>query len=69
MTFFRVKTGWKRPRKREYKNYRSVSFQPDPKQKITKKIAKRFKDLKNTIMASFLFLARKSCKDDEKERK
>ena len=44
MAFFRVKTGWKRPRKREYKNYRSVSFQPD---------AKKFKKLKYTIMASF----------------
>ena len=54
MTFFRVKTGWKRPRKREYKNYRSVSFQPDAEQKITKKISEQFKDLKNTIMASFL---------------
>ena len=67
MDFFRVKTGWKSPRKREYKNYRSVSFQPDAEQKIKKKIAKKFKDLKNTIMASFL--ARKSCKNDEKERK
>ena len=54
MAFFRVKTGWKRPRKREYKNYRSVSFQPDAKQKIKKKIAKKFKNLKNIIMASFL---------------
>ena len=54
MAFFRVKTSWKRPRKREYKNYRSVSFQPDAEQKIKKKIAKKFKDLKNTIMASFL---------------
>ena len=31
MAFFQVKIGWKRPRKREYKNYRSVSFQPDEK--------------------------------------
>ena len=54
MAFFQVKTCWKRPRKREYKNYRSISFQPDAKQKIKKKIAKKFKDLKNTIMASFL---------------
>ena len=53
MAFFRVKTGWKRPRKGEYKNYRSVLFQPDAKQKIKKKIAKKFKNLKNTIMASF----------------
>ena len=37
------------PRKREYKKYRPVSFQPDAKQKIPKK----FKDLKNAIMASF----------------
>ena len=44
MAFFRVKTGWKRPRKREYKNYHSVSLQPD---------AKKFKKLKYTIMASF----------------
>ena len=54
MALFQVKTGWKRPRKREYKNYRSVSFQPDAKQKIKKKIAKKFKDLKNTIITSFL---------------
>ena len=40
------------PGKREYKNYRSVSFQPDAKQKTPKKIAKKFKNLKNTIMAS-----------------
>ena len=60
MAFFQVKTGWKRPRKREYKNYRSVSFQPNAKQKIQKKIAKKFKDLKNTTMASFL--AKKSWK-------
>ena len=53
MAFFQVKIGWKRPRKREYKNYRSVSFQPDAKQKIQNKIAKKFKGLKNTIMASF----------------
>ena len=37
MAFFQVKTGWKRPRKREYKNYRSVSFQHDAKYKIKKK--------------------------------
>ena len=53
MASFQVKTGWKKPRKREYKNYRSVSFQPEPKQKIKKKIAKKFNDLKSNIMASF----------------
>ena len=46
MASFQVKTGWKSPRKREYKNYSSVSFQPDAKWKIQKKIAKKFKDLK-----------------------
>ena len=54
MASFQVKTGWKRPRKREYKDYRSVSFQPDAKQKIKKKIARKFKDLKSNIMASYL---------------
>ena len=53
MASFQVKTGWKRPRKREYNDYRSVSFQPVAKQKIKKKIAKKFKDLKSNIMASF----------------
>ena len=53
MASFKAKIDWKRPRKREYKDYRSVSFQPDAKQKIKKKIAKKFKDLKSNIMASF----------------
>ena len=53
MASFQVKTGWKRPRKREYKDYRSVSFQPDAKQKIKQKIAKKFKDLKSNIISSF----------------
>ena len=64
MAFFQVKTGWKRPRKREYKNYCSVSFQPDAKYKIQKKIAKKYKDLKNTIMVSVL--AKKSLKRTQK---
>ena len=38
---------------KERKDYRSVSFQPDTKQKIKKKIAKKFKDLKSNIMATF----------------
>ena len=29
MTSFQAKKGWKRPRKRENKNYRSVPFLPD----------------------------------------
>ena len=39
MASFLAKTGWKRPRKWENKNYRSATFLPAP--------------LKNTIMASF----------------
>ena len=40
-------------RKRENKNYRFVPSLPDEKFKIPKKIAKKFKKLKNTILASF----------------
>ena len=37
MAFFHAKTGWKRPRMCENKNYRSVPFLPDAKFKIPKK--------------------------------
>ena len=40
-------------RKRENKNYSFVPSLPDAKFKIPKKIAKKFKKLKNTILASF----------------
>ena len=53
MPLFQAKIGQKMPRKREYKNYRSVSFQHDAKQKVKKKQQKKFKYLKNTIIASF----------------
>ena len=43
MPLFQAKIGWKIPRKREYKNYRSVPFQPDAKQKIPKKQQKNSK--------------------------
>ena len=46
MASFQGKIGWKMPRKREYKKYRSVLFQPDAIQKIPKKIAKQLKKLK-----------------------
>ena len=49
MASFQSKIGRKRPRKTKNKNYRSVSFLPDAKQKIKKKIAKKFKKLKNTL--------------------
>jgi len=50
---FRAKTGWKRPKKRENKNYRFVSFLHDAQEIIQNKIAKKFKKLKNPLMASF----------------
>ena len=40
-------------RKIENKNYSFVPSLPDAKFKIPKKIAKKFKKLKNTIIASF----------------
>ena len=53
MASIQAKIGWKRKKKRENKNYRSVPFLPDRLEKIIKKIAKIFEKLKNTIMASF----------------
>ena len=53
MASFQSKIGWNRLRKTENKSYRSVSFLSGTKQKIKKKIAKKFKKLKNTIMNSF----------------
>ena len=50
MASFQAKIGWKMPRKREYKEYRSVSFHPDAEQKIKKKIPKKFKKLKHTVL-------------------
>ena len=60
MASFQAKIGWKRKRKRENKNYHYVSFLPDAKFKIPTKQQKKFKKLKNTIMASFL--AKIGCK-------
>ena len=53
MAYFQAKIGWKRLRERKNKNYHSVSFQLDALQKISKKIGKKFKKLKNTIITSF----------------
>ena len=50
---FQAKTGWEMPRKSENKNYRSDQFPTRPLLKNSKKIAKKFKKLKNTIMAYF----------------
>ena len=51
MPLFQAKIGWKMPRKREYKNYRSISTRREIEN--SKKIAKKFKKSKNTIIASF----------------
>ena len=51
MPLFQAKIGWKMPRKREYKNYRSVPARREIEN--SKKIAKKFKKLKNTIIAQF----------------
>ena len=53
MAYFSANPGQERLRKGEKKNYRSDHFLPNPKQRIEKKIAKKFKKLKNTIIASF----------------
>ena len=53
MASFQTKIIWKRPRKRENKNYRFVPFLPDALWKIQKKQQKNSKNKKNTVMASF----------------
>ena len=53
MASFQAKTGWDRPKKGEIENYRSDQFLPNTLQGIPKKIAKKFKKLKNTILAPF----------------
>ena len=54
MASFQAKIGWKMPRKRKNKNYWSVPFLHNAQQKISKKLVKIFKKLKNTFMASCL---------------
>ena len=53
MASFQAKIGWKRLRKRENNNYRSVLFLPDAKQKIPKQQQKNSKNLKNNLTGSF----------------
>ena len=52
MASFQAKTSRQRPEERENKNYRFNQFLPDPKYRISKKKEKKFKKLKNTIIAS-----------------
>ena len=49
MASFQAKIGWKRPKKRENKNYLSDQFLTNLEQKILKKFLK----LKNINMATF----------------
>ena len=46
MASFQAKIVWKRPRKRENKNYRFVSFRPDALWKIPKKQQQNSKNKK-----------------------
>ena len=66
MASFQAKTGRKMPRMREYKNYRSVSFQPDAKQKIPKKQQK----IEKLKKCHYGFISSQNrLEKDEKERK
>ena len=47
MASFQFKIGWKRPRKTENKNYRSVQFLPGAKQQIKKNSKKIHKTKKH----------------------
>ena len=51
MVSFQAKIVWRRPRESENKNYRFVPFLLDALQKIPKKQPKKFKKLKNQILA------------------
>ena len=54
MATFQAKIGWKTQRKRENKNCRFVLFRFYPTLiENSKKIAKKFKKLKNSVMYSF----------------
>ena len=53
MASFQAKIGWKRPRKRENKNYHSNHFLPDSQQRIQKKLQKNSKNLKVPLWLDF----------------
>ena len=53
MASFQAKISLKSPRKNEKQNYHSDQFLLDPLQRIPKIIAKNYKKLKSTTMASF----------------
>ena len=67
MASFQAKTGWKRPRMRENKNYRSVPFRSRREKEISKRIAKKFRKLKKN---HYGFISRHNkLEKAEKERK
>ena len=67
MASFQAKIVWKRPRKRKNKNYRFVSFLPDPLWKIPKK---QQQNSKNKKKYRYCFISSQNrLKEDEKERK
>ena len=45
MASFQAKIGWKRKRKRENKNYRSLTFLPNQLEKIPKKLKKKIQKI------------------------
>ena len=53
MDSYQVKIGWKRMRKSENKNYRSVPFIPDAKQKFRKEQQKYSKNQKIPLWLHF----------------
>ena len=53
MASIQAKIYWKRPRKRENKNYRFVSFLPDALQKFQKNSKKIQKTKKNPLWLHF----------------
>ena len=53
MASFQAKIVWKRPRKRENKNYRFLPFLLDALQKIPKKLQKNSKKKKKTLWPHF----------------
>ena len=66
MSSFQAKIGWKKPRKREHKNYRFVPFLLDWLEKIPKKQQKNSKIFK--IRLWFHFKPKLVGKDCEREK-
>ena len=64
MTSFRAKIVWKRPRKRENKNYCFITFLANALQKILKKQQKNKKKYNYGLIS-----IQNRLKEDEKERK